>query len=159
MSILLCTDTVMKYNFVYLYICTRPWTALTLEVGVIVLGVMLPMILCSRRSPLFSEVLASATGRGSRNCYLWGLSLSRAVWAPSHPTSGEYLGPWRSLTTDQGPVGPVFRKCLQGSGMVIFFLGDCRGGNSPTESQETELLAAYPGTGPERPGLDLCSTS
>ena len=51
---------------------TRPWTALTLEVGVIVLGVMLPMVLCSRRSPLFSEVLASAIRRGSQNCYLWG---------------------------------------------------------------------------------------
>ena len=58
--------------------------------------------------------------------------------------------------TDQGPVGPVFRICLHGSGMIIFFHADCRGGSSPrpTGSQETELSEAHPGIGPERPGLD-----
>lgn len=152
----------MKYNFVYLYICTRPWTALTLEVGVIVLGVMLPMILSIPEGHLCVLRYWPLPSGGAVGTAICGaLSLSRAVWAPPHPTSGEYLGPWRGLMTDQGPVGPVFRKCLQGSGTVIFFLGACGGGNSPrpTESQERELLEARPGTGPERAGLDPCSTS
>ena len=157
MSILLSTDTVMQYNCVCLYICTRPWTALTLEVGVIVLGVMLPMILSVPEGHLcFLRCWPLPSGGAVGTAICGALSLSRAMWTPPHPTSGEYLGPRRGPMTDQGPVGPVFRICLHGSGMIIFFHADCRGGSSPrpTGSQETELSEAHPGIGPERPGLD-----
>ena len=85
MSILLSTDTVMQYNFVCLYICTRPWTALTLEVGVIVLGVMLPMILSVPEGHLcFLRCWPLPSGGAVGTAICGALSLSRAMFGHHH---------------------------------------------------------------------------